>query len=207
MPAETRLVDRSMTSVMVMCDRGGGALTAVLPESDLFNLRLAHVLAGKLTGRPTLVLAQGKAGPFSNPSIRRAHPAFERLDIAAGGALDLLMLRSSVTILETVRRIDRDRVGSVNDAGNRSPLIHVRTMRSYACRLVAWLGRFRGVAMRYLDNYLAWHLSIDRSRERLTFEQDALRWPLSRTRQHFLRTERQRRRKVASREPAPDPKP
>ena len=50
--------------------------------------------------------------------------------------------------------------------------------RKQAALLLDWLERFRGVATKYLPNYLAWHCSLDRAR-RQRFESVLLRWPIS----------------------------
>src|SRR5690606_40538891 len=56
-------------------------------------------------------------------------------------------------------------------------LKHVRTANAYAVRLLDWLERFRGVATRYLPNYLAWHGVLDRQRRRRV-QAEVLRWPM-----------------------------
>ncbi|MBR9990810.1 MAG: hypothetical protein KFH98_13700 [Gemmatimonadetes bacterium] len=38
---------------------------------------------------------------------------------------------------------------------------HVRNVDAYGRRLMEWLHRFRGVASKYRDNYLAWHRRIN----------------------------------------------
>jgi len=37
-------------------------------------------------------------------------------------------------------------------------IYHVQTVNSYQGRLRGWMGRFRGVATKYLDRYLTWHV-------------------------------------------------
>ena len=51
----------------------------------------------------------------------------------------------------------------VADTGNAKPLgsRHTRNVDAFGRRLLMWLGRFRGVASRYRDNYLIWHRHID----------------------------------------------
>lgn len=39
---------------------------------------------------------------------------------------------------------------------------HIRNARAYGHRLNDWMRRFRGVATRYLSNYLLWHRVVDR---------------------------------------------
>lgn len=46
-------------------------------------------------------------------------------------------------------------------------IYHVQTVNSYQGRLKAWIARFRGVATKYLDRYLTWHI-IDEHVQRLT---------------------------------------
>lgn len=45
---------------------------------------------------------------------------------------------------------------------------HLEPARLYAVRLRTWMGRFYGVATRYLDNYLVWFRLIDYGSRRLT---------------------------------------
>jgi len=46
-------------------------------------------------------------------------------------------------------------------------IFHVQTVNSYQRRLKAWIARFRGVATKYLNRYLTWHI-IDERIQRLT---------------------------------------
>jgi transposase-like protein len=56
-------------------------------------------------------------------------------------------------------------------------LVHARTVRDYIFRLLDWMDRFRGVATKYLPNYLAWHCRLDRV-WREAVPRALLRWPL-----------------------------
>lgn len=40
---------------------------------------------------------------------------------------------------------------------------HVQNVNNYHSRLKGWMGRFRGVATKYLDSYLGWFRTLDRS--------------------------------------------
>lgn len=57
-------------------------------------------------------------------------------------------------------------------------LVHTRTARAFCRRLKSWIARFRGVATRYLRNYLMWHLVLDRL-HRQSLPAVVLRWPLA----------------------------
>ena len=57
-------------------------------------------------------------------------------------------------------------------------LVHTRNAAAFCERLKAWIARFRGVATRYLDNYLAWHVVLDRT-HRQSIGAETLRWPLA----------------------------
>jgi transposase-like protein len=81
-----------------------------------------------------------------------------------------------------IGRLARSRGGMFHDArwgGGRRPrtLVHVGTAHANAARLRCWLMRFRGVATRYLQNYLQWHGMVDRS-WRHGPARAALRWPV-----------------------------
>ena len=39
---------------------------------------------------------------------------------------------------------------------------HIQNVNSYDSRLKTWMKRFKGVATKYLDNYLSWHRLLDR---------------------------------------------
>ena len=42
--------------------------------------------------------------------------------------------------------------------------IHVQNVNAYHQRFKVWLQRFRGVASRYLPNYLGWHWALEGER-------------------------------------------
>ncbi len=83
--------------------------------------------------------------------------------------------------LGPVCRVARRFGGTFHDAraaGRRNrPLIHVQTVAEYTRQLRAWMPRFRGVATRYLSNYLTWHRVLDRTR-RIGFQNLVLMWPV-----------------------------
>jgi transposase-like protein len=56
-------------------------------------------------------------------------------------------------------------------------LEHRENLDAYCRRLRRWLGRFHGVATRYLDHYLGWHRAID-AEYRRGIARVSLRWPL-----------------------------
>jgi transposase-like protein len=56
-------------------------------------------------------------------------------------------------------------------------LWHLRTNLAYSRRLLAWIERFRGVATKYLPNYLIWHRIVDAA-ERNGPAAVVLRWAL-----------------------------
>jgi hypothetical protein len=148
-------------------------------EEDILNLRLDDLFVGRSEDRPSLVVAQGECGPFSPAALKRSQPGFGEILVAKGEALGLLMLRSSPASIRGIQRmpVPGSRLGDMR-IGRPWPSIHVRALRAYAARLVGWLGRFRGVATRYLANYLAWHRAVDETAKRRAIEAQALRWPV-----------------------------
>jgi hypothetical protein len=48
---------------------------------------------------------------------------------------------------------------------------HIQTVNSYISRLKKWLGRFNGVATKYLPNYLGWRRMLEKSAVALKPEQ------------------------------------
>lgn len=83
------------------------------------------------------------------------------------------------------RRLAQGRQGAYRDARRRAArpshgsgtLVHIRTARAARHRLHAWMARFRGVATKYLANYLVWHCHVDRPL-RQGMAAEVLRWPL-----------------------------
>lgn len=61
-------------------------------------------------------------------------------------------------------------------ARRRRSLVHIRTVDAYIRRLRDWLECFRGVATKYLPNYLVWHRLVDAG-VRNGFQSVLLRWP------------------------------
>ncbi len=66
---------------------------------------------------------------------------------------------------------------NVRPMGDGRKLEHLRTVWDYRRRFRAWLRPFRGVATKYLANYLAWHRIVDneiRNRPAAVL----MRWPI-----------------------------
>ena len=108
-----------------------------------------------------------------------------------GQTIDALVGRGALTVAQLERhllpRIDRQvllvsdsnaayrafsrKHGIAHAAGNicagervrrsAAGAIHVQNVNAYHQRLRQWLSRFRGVASRYLPNYLGWHRTLD----------------------------------------------
>ena len=49
-------------------------------------------------------------------------------------------------------------------------LLHLNNINAYHNRLKSWIARFRGVATKYLSNYLGWHRMLDAARQSMTPE-------------------------------------
>lgn len=143
---------RLLARVLVACDRRGRTVTGVAGISRTARIP-THELERILEGR-----IEGRAhlvaadGPLSPAATlaRRAGWRFHDARLWARGA-----------------------------ARARS-LVHVRTAEAYVARFLDWLERFRGVATRYLPNYLAWHRALDRQWRRRV-QAELLRWPLGRS--------------------------
>jgi len=74
------------------------------------------------------------------------------------------------TALRMRRSTCRPAYGSVARAAGA---IHVQNVNAYHARLRQWLSHFRGVASRYLPNYLGWRWALDG--ERITTAEQLLR--------------------------------
>lgn len=47
-------------------------------------------------------------------------------------------------------------------------ILHLNNINAYHSRFKGWISRFRGVATKYLSNYLGWHRLLDAARQALT---------------------------------------
>jgi hypothetical protein len=81
--------------------------------------------------------------------VSDAHGAYRNFARKHGIAHEFVNLRSGVR----VRR-------------GAAAIIHVQNVNSYHQRFRQWLSRFRGVASRYLPNYLGWRRALDGNRVR-----------------------------------------
>jgi transposase-like protein len=79
--------------------------------------------------------------------VTDAHPAYRSFARKHGIAHQAVNLRTGV-------RVRRNTAGA----------IHVQNVNSYHQRFRQWLSRFRGVASRYLPNYLGWRRALDGNR-------------------------------------------
>ena len=58
-------------------------------------------------------------------------------------------------------------------------VFHIQNVNAYHCRLKVWMGRFHGVATKYLENYLGWFRYLD-------VEENLNENRLFRTEQHLI---------------------
>jgi hypothetical protein len=61
-------------------------------------------------------------------------------------------------------------VSQYHGKGGKGPW-HVQSVNRYDSSLKSWMARFRGVATKYLPNYLGWRRLLDRFKDKLTPEQ------------------------------------
>lgn len=146
--------------VIVACDREGGVVS--------------HV--GDVVGSGQLRLAELEAALAARLAPR---PTL----VAREGRLG--------AVARLARRLGGEHVRTCSARSELSRgLGHVGTVRRYRVGVGLWLRPFRGVATRYLGNYLAWHNAVDR-RRRMGFEAVSLRWAVAgwpEKHPHFSRT-------------------
>jgi len=46
-------------------------------------------------------------------------------------------------------------------------IYHIQNVNAYDSRLKGWMFSFKGVATKYLDNYLGWHRLLDKANHRM----------------------------------------
>jgi transposase-like protein len=133
--------------VVVACDRNAGVVSSLTSISPT-----RMVDGGEL--RPTLTnrVATGVM------LIARQRPAghASRLALAVGGTYHAT---------------------GAPTRGVDALFVHVSTALAYRKRFRDWHKRFRGVATRYLSNYLVWHRLVDRA-IRYDLARSALQWPI-----------------------------
>jgi hypothetical protein len=93
----------------------------------------------------------------------------DAIDRAIGDALSAggILCRGSRGAFGVVARNHGIRHEPINlFAGERvrDKIRHIQDANAHHSRLKAWIAGFKGVATRYLPNYLAWHHVIDRNR-------------------------------------------
>lgn len=136
-----------VAKVLAACDRRGRTLTAVAGVATTARI-YTHELERSLHAR-----VQGGDAQL----------------VAAGGPFapaSILARRAGWAYHDARRAAARPR-----------SLAHLRTAEAYVHRLRDWLERFRGVATRYLPNYLVWHRALD-ARWRRRVQAELLRWPM-----------------------------
>ncbi len=123
--------DSPPVCVVLGCDRAGGALTGIAGRGQARTAALREWLLPAL-GRPCTLV--GTAGRYS--------------------AYGIACARTDVVYHHAPRH---------PSGAPRGAFLLDSTARAEArvVRLRVWLRRFRGVATRYLDNYLRWHLAVD----------------------------------------------
>jgi transposase-like protein len=155
-------------------------------EADEMFLLESQKGARKL-GRP----ARRRGGVATRRGISREHDCILVARDRSGNTIDAVTGRGALKVAQLERhllpRLDRQallvtdanaayrafsrRHGIAHQTVNLSAgvrvrpgiegAIHVQNVNAYHSRFRAWLARFRGVASRYLPNYLGWHRALD----------------------------------------------
>ena len=126
--ASKRGLSKEQIPVLVVRDRSGVTLDAVLTKADTESIR--NVLEPVLD--PDAVLCTD-ANPIYHAFTAPAHIEHRILNLSAG-----------------CRVIDH--------------AYHIQNVNAYDSRLKGWMARFRGVATKYLPNYLGWRRALDKLR-------------------------------------------
>jgi transposase-like protein len=153
-----RRQDRTGVNALIACDRRGIVISAMTDLSSTRRVscgQLDAALDRRIAGAPIITAAEGQLGACGTFARRRGGTFHD--------ARPGIVPRTSST--------------ANTRSGPAKLLTHVRTVRRYRDRLVEWLRRFRGVATRYLLNYLVWHRGVDRAL-RSAVGATALRWPV-----------------------------
>lgn len=133
--------------VILACDRVGAAVSAAL----------RHCESGLLLGRRVDESLGPKLSPGSVLTARDGR----------FGPIAVVARRRGLAFHEALRPGPRRKVRQA----------HAETVLDYRDRFLDWIGRFRGVATRYLPNYLIWHRAVDVAYRR-GIARAVLRWPI-----------------------------
>lgn len=157
------LGDESVPWVWVVLarDRRGRCAREVAGVGRPAGWRVVQLLGERLEAGGTLLTRAGRFSAFGVLAVRGGHE---------------------------LRRVRGVGWGRIEEGGGRSRrrgvggsrLEHVAHVHALGRRLARWLTRFRGVATRYLERYLAWHDVVDARRAGLAGE-GWLQWPLAQT--------------------------
>jgi len=105
----------------------------------------------------------------------------EEWDVALAGRFEGLPIIVGVEGFDGRPSLFACRIGAefhnARPTGVPRALAHVSTVTGYIWRFRHWMARFRGVATKYLPNYLVWHRRVDEA-HRHALTATALRWPI-----------------------------
>lgn len=137
------------------------------------------------TPRADVAVAVDRAGHAVTALVQGAGKGEELVRLVACLERRLQPAAGSCQLISAQRRIQSWAISGPSLPGRfhylprtKSPLAGVALARDYGRRLRQWIGRFRGVATRYLPNYLIWHRLADAPR-RNALSDVVLRWPLA----------------------------
>jgi transposase-like protein len=77
---------------------------------------------------------------------------------------DILMCTDNIQVLKNYSRNNKLRYGSVDIKNGKfvnKDVVHIQNSTDYKANLHDWMYRFRGVATKYLKNYLSWYRELD----------------------------------------------
>ncbi len=84
---------------------------------------------------------------------------------------DILLCFDNKTIYKTFAKDNKLRHGFVDSKNGpiiKKDIIHIKNINNYYFGLLNWMVRFRGVATKYLENYISWYREFDEQGDALT---------------------------------------
>ena len=162
-----RWIEQRRVSAMVACDRKGGVVTARMPGHSAELWPVLEILEERVGGKPALVGERWHRLVLSQVARR------------LGGTFHAVL-----RVGPEWRPIEEDGVGVAQAAdarravwGTEGGSPHLWTVTAYQAGLKRWMRRFRGVATKYLANYLLWHRMLGAAAADAT-EPTLLCWPV-----------------------------
>lgn len=140
-----------------------------LPRKARARGGVSKTTGGGSEDQVSVLIVRDRAGNTADYMLKKLDSQHVSAALASIVDGDACLCTDKAAVYRAFTRATGIRHETIKASGPRTRgTFHIQNVNAYDSRLKGWIERFRGVATKYLANYLGWHRILDRYKYQLT---------------------------------------